>query len=195
MLGLRICMNCAGRRGLGMHDSGREEIGADGIAQAPERRLRRGLRAQFRRPHCHLPRARRAAHLRRERAEMALRFDRQPVFGVQRSVCLRHQLHGDHRVGWRAGRRPAVLARLLLSEQQGRATPPTGRSAASVLASVKGEARQGAPAAPPLTFAAHAGDAETGRDGRMAVPGPNNRMAGKMHGTVIGAARREARAA
>ena len=133
--------------------------------------------------------------LLRERAEIPLRFNRQRVSGVQRSACLRHQLNGDHRVGWRAGRRPAVLARLLLSEQQGRATPPTGRSAASVLASVKGEARQGAPAAPPLTFAARAGDAETGRDGRMAVPGPNNRMAGKMHGTVIGAARREARAA
>ena len=87
-----------------MRDNGREETGADGVAQAPERRFRSGLRAQFWRPHGPLPRAGRAANLRRERAEMALRFDRQQVSDVQRSVCLRHQLHGDHRVVWRADR-------------------------------------------------------------------------------------------
>ena len=98
---------------------------------------------------------------------------------------------------WRSPRRLACGsdARRARSAAAFRATPPTGRSAASVLASVKGEARQGAPAAPPLTFAVRAGGAETGRDGRMAVPGPNNRMARKMRGTVIGSARREAKAA
>ena len=43
-------------------------------------------------------------HLRRERAEIALCVDRQQMSDVQRSVCLRHQLHGDHRVVWRADR-------------------------------------------------------------------------------------------
>ena len=60
MLRLTICMNRAGRRGHGMHDNGREETAADRVAQAPEHRLRSRLRAQFRRPHDHPPRVRRA---------------------------------------------------------------------------------------------------------------------------------------
>ena len=50
MLGLTICMNRVGRRGLWMHNNGRKETGANGGVLTPERRLRSGLRAKYRRP-------------------------------------------------------------------------------------------------------------------------------------------------
>ena len=166
-----------------MRDNGREETGADVVAQAPERRLRRRLRAHSgartttRRASVMPPSA------ARTRGDSAV--CRSPA-----DVRCAAQRMSAASAAWRSPRRLACRsdAGLTRSAATFDATPPTGRSAASVLASVKGKARQDAPAAPPLTSAVRAGGAVTGRDGRMAVPGPNNRMAEKMPSTVIGSA-------
>jgi len=190
MLGLVICVNRAGRRGLGVHENGRKETGATGSlrprslgSEADSVRNSGARTTTCRAPDVPPSAARTRGDSTAFRPPTGIRCAAQRMSAASAACRSPRRLA----CGSEAGRARSAAAF--------GATPPIGRSTASVLASVKGEARQGAPAAPPLTSAVRAGGAVTGRDGRMAVPGPNNRMAGKMRGTVIASACREARAA
>jgi len=102
------------RRDIWMHDNGRGEARADGVARAWDRWLQSGLHAQYRRSGCRLQRARRDADLRRERGEVALCLGRQRTATAHERVeprrrgCCRAAQAGRHPAHIRS-RRPAMV--------------------------------------------------------------------------------------